>query len=382
MHFFQQHRPVIAPSAPPKAVQQMSNHIRFLENELERFSEEIQVRVDRSRREKSAREALSRECDMLREEIGEGRSALEMREREINELERQLRSSETQLVLLRRRHAAVRSEKSSPSPGTISSFPREMRTMGTQINEINQLEERIVKLGEALKMEKKRNERIKLLMFDDASSPRPVAIPPFPGGVLPRRGFVMESLPRTVINRAYRELSRQSFIHLNSKYISEPPPTDVHLLSPIKKLVNTSVYSVFEDKENGGTLSSLNLLKMISSPEQVKRKNNVLVERSRRVPPHEEILSPPPRGAVAPPRLLEPPPFVPNLNLATALRKESSELAIKRAVAAAVEKRKQLASQGILLGSSRSNISTSSFMTNNSPINVSGVKARFCLPLT
>lgn len=382
MQFFQQHQPVIAPSAPPKAVQQMSNRIRFLENELERFSEEIQVRVDRSRREKSAREALSRECDMLREEIGEGRSALEMREREINELEHQLRSSETQLVLLRRRHAvAVRSEKSSPSPGTISSFPREMRTMGTQINEINQLEERIVKLGEALKMEKKRNERIKCLVFDDASS-RPVAIPPLPGGVLPRRRFVMESLPRTVINRAYRELSRQSFIHLNSKYIPEPPPTDVHLLSPIKKLVNTSVYSVFEDKENGGTSSSLGLLKMISSPPGLKKKNNVLLERSRRVPPpHDEILSPPSRAVVAP-RLLEPPPFVPNLNLASALGKEGSELAIKRAVAAAVEKRKQLASQGILLGSSRSNISTSSFMTNNSPINVSGVKARFCLPLT
>jgi hypothetical protein len=225
-----------------------------------------------------------------------------------------------------------------------------------------------VKLSEALKTEKKRNERIKCLI---ASSAVPLAIPPLPSSFVGRR-FVVESLPRTVINRAYRELSRQSFIHLNSKFIPEPPPTEVHLLSPIKK-VDTSVYSVFEDKENG--------VKMISSPEEKKKKkSNVLVERSRRIPPHEEILSP------AAPRLLEPPPFVPNLNLASALRKEgtspASELAIKRAVAAAVEKRKQLASQGILLGSSRSNISTSSFITNNSPINVSGVKARFCLPLT
>ena len=401
MRIVNQQQPVIHPTTQSRTLQQMTNHVRFLEKELERINEELQVRVDRSRRERSARDALSRECDMLREEVGEARSALEMREHEIYELDSQLRASQAKLVLMKRRYAeasAAVSAKSSPPPGTISSYPKEMRTIGTQINDIKELEERIERLTEALMVEKKRNQRIKSLMVEDGGSSANPPLPQFTGrGVsvpaLSRRRFTTQCFPATVIRKAFPRLTRQSFIQFNSKSIPEPPPTSdspVLLLSPIKR-VNHSVYSVFEDKENGEV--------SYASPRKttniVVQKTNVLMSskpktsanqlrRSTKVPDFEEF------DAMIPVARMQPPPFVPQLNFEP-IRSEgtrslpnssnSSESAIKRAVAAAVEKRKQLASQGILLGSSRSNISTSSLLTN-SPINVSGVKARFCLPLS
>ena len=377
--------PAMPPIPPPKAFQQMSSHIRFLEQELERINEEVQVRVDRSRREKSAREALTRECDMLREDLGETRSELDMREQQINDLEQQIRVSRTQLAIMKRRNAEARA-KASPSPGTISSFPKDLRTVGTQINELNELEEKIERLKEALMIERKRNQRIKSLIVEGGGG---AVMPPLPvhSTMVKERvksRFVMQNTSQTVINRTFPQLSRQSFIQFNSKFITEPPPLTVStlrtdspvLISPIKK-VNSSSYStgfaVFEDKENSpdkraGVRANVVL-------REVNRENNI-VKRATKVP---EISSPIPR--------VQPPPFIPQLNLEHVRSpnqgrptSSSSESAIKRAVAAAVEKRKQLASQGILLGSSRSNISTSSFMTN-SPINVSGVKARFCLPV-
>jgi hypothetical protein len=154
-----------------------------------------------------------------------------------------------------------------------------------------------------------------------------------------------------------------------------PPPL---LLSPIKKVPNS--FQIFEDKENEAHLNRIGLVASHQRP--------VLLDRANLAP---DLISSPPKA-----KLLQPPPFVPPLNLGavvvpsqpspvqrlnTSTQSTSSEAAIKRAVAAAIEKRKQLASQGVSLGSARSSILGSSSFMSNSPMNISGVKARFCLPL-
>ena len=366
----------MAPVPPPANVDQMSKQVQFLEREVTRMSEELKVRSDTSKRERDARNTLTRECDDLREEVGKIRSVLHVRDRQIYELERQLRASQTQLVLLKRRSAAASaavSAKASPVPGAISSLPREMRTIGTQINEIREMEDRIERLGEALMVEKRRNQRIKSqLIAEDVA-----AVPPLPsssrrGSSVPptrsRRAFVIQSFATTVLHRKVPKLHRETFMEINA--IAAVPPVGRSdspvMISPIRR-VDHSSFAVFEDKENGSTVRGVKS----PSPTRGAALGGIL-SPSR---PVNTVRSPP--KSFAP---VKPLPFVPSLNLPQRRPSSSaSETAIKQAVAAAILKRRQLAEQGVSLGSARSSIaSTSSFLTAtpNQPI-----KARFCVPL-
>jgi hypothetical protein len=401
-HFF--HSPFAAQIAPPMTVQHLTHQVQLLEREVQRMSDELKFRVNLSRRERSAREALKQECAELREEVGRVRSVLHAREREIYDLERQLRASQTQLVLLKRKHAAASaaiSAKGSPAPGSISSLPKEIRSIGTQVDEITDLEGRIDRLTEALMVEKRRNQRIKSLMV---SEPDAIAVPPIPSyravSLPPVRTqvFSTQSLAGAIIHRPVPRFTKQSFLEINAN--SAPPPvinsrgTQIDpamelrtvspvLLSPIKR-VNNSVQSVgfniFEDQENAlnGRIEKMNF--GASAGREVFADAG-MVQRANRVPV-VDLESPAVKKSSS--QRLQPPPFVPQLNLQavspavnTSTASSSSETAIKRAVAAAIEKRRMLASQGVSLGSARSG---SSFMSN-SPINVSSIKARFCLPL-
>lgn len=381
------HVPALAPQTRQPGLEEMTQQVRFLEREVKRFTEELKIRVEISRRERMVRNALKEECEELRDEVGRLRSVLHAREREIYDLERQLRASQNYLVHMKRNFeeaSAAVSRKASPAPGSISSLPKELRSIGTQVVEINDLEGRIERLTSALMVEKERNRRIKSMLVNESYP----AVPPLPkeerSRSLPptrRRPFTTHSLAGQIVIQKPPppKLSQQMFLELNAN--PAPPPAPEFspppvLLSPIKKSGGYQ-FQIFEDKENGSLgKSSPSLMGILSS---TLNRANIMPEIS---------VSP----ALKKP---QPPPFIPQLNLgalrpaaappadssARSSQSTSSEAAIKRAVAAAIEKRKQLANQGVSLGSGRSSILGSSSFMSNSPINISGVKARFCLPL-
>jgi hypothetical protein len=426
--------PFMAPISPPNEFREMANQVQFLEKEVARMSGELRIRADMSKREKEARTELRRECSELREEVSKMKSVLELRDRQITELERQLRASQTQLVLLKRRHAAASAAvtaKPSPVPGSISSLPKEMRTIGLQVDEINGLEERIEKLSEALLSEKRRNIRIKSLLVEEEHSsnpPRPSTSDARGQSSPPaRRKFHTQSIATTVIHKPIPRLKGQTYIELNCKSIPVIPPvvdsrssqTDFQyrsdspaMISPIRR-VDHSSFAVFEEKENKA-ISPVAVSQKSTSPIKVlmeSRANNKALSIETCSPRESSPIKPIPNTspetsssqsstavpgsspwtrAVIPagPRT-QPLPFVPPLNLAQIQAQSpssttstpmsaSSESAIKRAVALAVEKRKQLASHGLLLGSARSSIA-GSFIGGSTPMSTSGVKARFCV---
>jgi hypothetical protein len=381
------HVPPLRPEPRNSGLEEMTQKVRFLEREVRRFTEELKIRVEISRRERMVRNALKEECEELRDEVARLRSVLHAREREIYDLERQLRASQNQLVLMKRKFEAAStavSRKGSPVPGSISSLPKDMRSIGTQVTEINELEERIDRLSSALMVEKERNRRIKSMLITEHVS----AMPPLPVSEersrsqppVRRRPFTTHWLAGKIVIQKPQApiLTQQIFLELNAN--PEPPPAPEFspppmLLSPIKKSGGYQ-FQIFEDKENSGLKNNANPSSKILASSSTLNRANVM-----------------PEIAVSP--ALKPPPFVPQLNLATlrqpaapandssarSTQSTSSEAAIKRAVAAAIEKRKQLANQGVSLGSGRSSILGSSSFMSNSPINVSGVKARFCIPL-
>lgn len=379
------HSPFPTPMAPSVTVQQLVSQVQALEREVQRMSDELKFRVNLSRRERAARETLKQECSELREEVGRVRSVLHAREREIYELERQLRASQTQLALLKRKHAASSaaiSAKSSPQPGSISSLPKEIRSIGTQVNEINDLELRIERLSETLEEEKRRNQRIKSLMVSHDS----YSVPPLPcfraASLPPSRAAALrtQGLPGTIIHRPQAVLIKQSFIEINASSAAPPVfemPSSLRtvspvLLSPIKRVnhsVNSVGFNIFEDQlvpaaplrdQENGSAPARPVRDVLTSGGLMQRANQApLIESPATKRPVVPLLN---LQAVSSPAV----------NTST-----SSESAIKRAVAAAIEKRRVLASQGVSLGSARSG---SSFMSS-SPINVSSIKARFCLPI-
>lgn len=371
-------------------IKEMSRKIQSLERDVHRLHEELKIRGEISRREKMVRDALKSECEDLRDEIDRLRSVLHAREREIYDLERQLRSSQTQLVLMMKKLEAAStavSAKGSPSPGSISSLPKELRSIGTQVNEVNDLEYKVEHLQAALRIEKDRNRRIKSLIVEHESSGS--SVPPLPihersKSVPARRPFTSHSLAgKVVIQRPQPPvLTQQVFLELNAMG-APPPPIEPTLLSPIKRAPGLS-FQVFEDKENLTVARDMRGKKSVNVLQQT-----ATLERANVIP---ELITSPFRKSTS--SSLQPPPFVPQLNLAAlssnspadiasarSVQSTSSETAIKRAVAAAIEKRKQLANQGVSLGSGRSSILGASSFMSNSPINISGVKARFCLPL-
>jgi hypothetical protein len=397
------HVPTIRHPSQSVTIDGVSQKIKGLERDVRRLTEELKIRTEISRRERMVRDALKGECEELRDEVSRLRSVLHAREREIYDLERQLRANQNQLLLLRRRYeeaSAAVTRKPSPTPGSISSLPKELRSIGTQVDEINDLEERIERLTATLVVEKERNRRIKSLLVTEPHC----SVPPLPSddgrsrSVPPiQRRPLSTQCPggRIVIPRPQPPIfTQQVFLELNAIPAPPPaPPIELSppplLLSPIKK-ENPSEFHVFEDKENHANRRTR------GSPHQQRRPavllNSSKLERANVVPDVEVSPFRKPASSSS----LQPPPFVPQLNLgalrptaaqpredssARSVQSTSSEAAIKRAVAAAIEKRKQLASQGVGIGSARSSIlGSSSFMTN-SPINISGVKARFCLPL-
>ena len=413
--------PFMMPQHDMTIMKRMAAHIESLEREVMRFTEEIKIRSEIAKRERKVRNALKEECEDLREEVGRLRSVLHAREREIYDLERQLRAREAELTLMKRRHAAASaavSRKGSPSPGSISSLPKELRTIGTQINEISDMEDRIERLMLALNVEKERNRRIKSMLITCEDNSATSAVPPMPVASArsrsqppARRPFTTNALAgRVVINGMERpRLTQQIFMGLNA---SAPAPKEVFLpqpeyspppilLSPIKKVPHT--FRIFEDKEN----DELHRLGLVNERPVLQTLERANVAPDLVVSPFKKSSAPtaasssssmaqPERREPSPLVRLQPPPFVPQLNLAslpsvgqqsppqplnTSTVSTSSEAAIKRAVAAAIEKRKQLAHQGVSMGSARSSILGASSFMSNSPINISGVKARFCLPL-
>lgn len=436
--------PFMAPAPPLANIREMTNQVKYLEREVRRMSEELKVRADMSKREREARNVLKEECEDLREEVGRLKSILNVRDRQIYELERQLRASQTQLVLLKRRHAAASeavSAKPSPVPGSISSLPKEMRTIGTQINEINELEERIDRLTDALSIEKERNMRIKSMLVSEDSAV--VSVPPLPAQPEPRgrsvpptcrNRFALQSFTETVVMKRSPRLHRENFLEINCKSITVPPPimgnraaqTDAaHLvvrtdspvmISPIRRVDNSS-FAVFEDKASPKPAPAQKRV----SPQAGRilttaRSTNKLFIETNNTPGSAENIgqtkknNPPSQSSTAVPgsspwitssipaiaaTRVQPLPFVPTLNLAQISRENerpssttttpmstNSEAAIKRAVAAAVEKRRQLASHGFNLGSARSSIpGTSSFIGGATPLAAAApaVKSRFCV---
>lgn len=410
------HHPPPVPQVAPKSfysemgsslalnhMDDVKNQVTFLESEIKRMSDELRMKADSSKRERQARDKLTRENESLRSDLAKMKSLLHSRDQQIQELERQLSSSHNQLSLLKRRYLAAVEEAKHSMPGTIKNIQKEQHSIGVQVDEIRGLEERIYKLTVALKEERSRNKRVKSLIHTDDHYYENASVPPVQ--LVPKmrsRGtlaaqpssrrssschFVTETIPLAYIHRRKTRLTNSQFMVINCRSIPAPPPQEdlsgisaihhyqgeivvpkkeimsgVSPISPIyrpwQRLGDQSShhrggsFEVFQDKDllslspppqlpsKSGGLRDINVVQRSSG------KGYKQTSSSRRMEPDQYDISSPPRAPA--------PPFV-------ASKQHSSEDAIKRAVAAAVEKRKQLASMGMSVGSRSSSIS--SFMS-------------------
>ncbi len=107
----------------------MKNQVAFLESEVQRMTDELRMKVDSSKRERQARDKLTRENESLRSDVAKMKSLLHSRDQQIQELERQLSSSHNQLSLLKRRYMAAVEEAKHSIPGTIKNIQKEQRSM-------------------------------------------------------------------------------------------------------------------------------------------------------------------------------------------------------------------------------------------------------------
>ncbi len=368
---------------------EVKNQVTYLESELKRMSDELRVKADSSKRERQARDKLTRENESLRSDLSKMKSLLHSRDEQIHELERQLMSSQNQLSLLKRRYLAAVEEARHSIPGTIKSIQKDQHSIGVQVDEIQGLEERIYKLTMALKEEKSRNKRVKSIIMSDNYYEN-ASVPPVPRipkqrsrgtSVLPSyrdhrnssAHLVQETIPLAYIHRRRPRLNTSQFMVINCRSITAPPPQEdlssisaIHqtapppppppfrppvlpTVSPISPIYSRqpnwhdqlSSFEVFQDKD----------LLSLSPPPLPPTRSSGLRDINTRT------YSKPPSSSSSK-RRIEPDQF----DISSPRQNHSSEDAIKRAVQAAVEKRKQLASMGMSVGSRSSSIS--SFMSD------------------
>ena len=392
-------------------VDEVKNQVTFLESEVKRMSDELRLKADSSKKERQARDKLTRENESLRSDLSKMKSLLHSRDQQIHELERQLTSSHNQLSLLKRRYMAAVEEARNTAPGTIKNIQKERHSIGVQVDEIRGLEERIYKLTVALKEEKSRNKRVKTLLNTDDSYYENASVPPVPRIPMMRsRGvsvqpvssrtsrtsprLTIETIPLAYIHKRRSRLSSTQFMVINCRSIAAPPPqaedlsgiSAIHhyqapplrrthqqplsVISPISPIYRqpspfqgrqVSSFEVFQDKD----LLSLSPPPMYSNRNGLRDINEVIVATTKTAPARSK---PSTTTSSSSYRHMEPDtydissPRVPKTTALPPYSNHSSEDAIKRAVAAAVEKRKQLASMGMSVGSKSSSIS--SFMSD------------------
>jgi hypothetical protein len=364
-------------------VDEVKSQVAFLESEVRRMSDELRVKADSSKRERQARDKLTRENECLRSDLSKMKSVLHSRDEQIHELERQLMSSQNQLSLLKRRYLAAVEEARHLVPGTIKNIQRDQHSIGVQVDEMQGLEERIYKLTMALREEKSRNKRVKSIITSDSYYEN-ASVPPVPRIPKQRsRGtsvhaygdhrqsprLIQETIPLAYIHRRRPRLNTSQFMVINCRSINAPPPQEdlsgisaIHQARPPNHLPSVSPISPiyrrplrYDQRSSFEVFQDKDLLSLSPPPLPPSRAAGGLCDINTR---HQKISSKT--------RMVEPDQF----DISSPMNHHSSEDAIKRAVAAAVEKRKQLASMGMSVGSRSSSIS--SFMSE-----FGGQKARF-----
>jgi hypothetical protein len=341
------------------------------------------------------------------------KSLMETRDEQIQELERLLSVSQSQLVIMKKRYMAALEAAQNAQPGTIKNIQKETVTIGIQVDEIRGMEERIYKLAVALKEEKNRNKRIKCLISENEFIQ--ASIPPIPNGPSRTRTrgtctrnksmMVTETIPLAYVHRKKSRLSGDHFSVINYQppMLASRPPIDtclradspVSMISPIHhapRLPITDIHprsiplirhgvvglnhdwssmeSSFDIYEDQSRVMDRAQVETDRGPRRGGFGRDVTNNQRSTKPTEYKISSPDITAARLAP---QPPPFIPILKLpnqtsstmssstnqsrradAEVGTPTSSEDAIKRAVAAAIEKRKNLAS----MTSSRSSMSS------------------------
>ena len=230
-----------------------------------RMSDELKIRRESSKRERELRDNLKRGCEKALHGHRRMQSVLYDRDKQIGNLEREVEETKGQLEAVRR------AELNKPRI--------DVRSVGTQLNGVADLETRIERLTEVLLTEKKRNQRIKHLIHYNEKLE--AVIPPLPvkravsTPPIRRRQMTTESCASTRIAKAMPappSLSGEQFLVINSRPLLSAAcnrsaqtlaqPVDASwlradspgtLLSPIRK-VNTS-FTIFEDKQGQPSLT-------------------------------------------------------------------------------------------------------------------------------
>ncbi len=388
--------PKVAVSVPPQNIpfppqlpsdnsrfEQLGNQVKFLEAEVRRMTEELKVRSGTISKARAVQEKLTLEVDDLKEEVGRLRSLIRARERHIEELEKQLSLSQSQLLTMKKRYRAAVDAAMTTTPGTIKHVAAEQQSIGIQAGDIQGLEDRMSKLVLALRDEKLRNRRIKNMLslqdeYGDSSVP---PLPPVDNRFFHKRthrGFVSQGTstpaaitkikPRLTVEstgimalmggnkvgqksssfRGQVPKNEEQFleIHINASERLLPPVLSLDSptaggaftnseISPINYLKDS--FTVYDDPADhshhfGG--GSVDWQRQHKKHHGGKKNSSVSTAASQMRPPKMEV---------------------PRLNLPSTLehddysqamssgRSNASEAAIKRAVAAAIEKRKNLA---------------------------------------
>lgn len=359
------HPPISYNSSLPHNNERMDDlmrQVKFLESEVSRMTEELKVRSGTISKGRRAQERLESEVCNLREEIESLYSILHTRERQIEELEKHLSISQSQLALMKKRYKEAVETATRVIPGKIKHIAAEQRTIGVQAGDISALENRMSKLVVALRDEKLRNRRIKqmLALQDDGDSsvpPLPVDMNFFTKRSSPRKNLVSRgtATPAAItkpkpklsvqsihnlalLGRTTRLSAPEQFLEIQINSTVKPPPAidsaalnssfPMSEISPIN--FQRDSFSIYEDPyqqppiiqhRSENVLMTLNL--------ENKKNASLSTQASSMRPPKMEV---------------------PRLNLAamsqdisgmSSGRSNASEAAIKRAVEAALEKRKK-----------------------------------------
>jgi myosin heavy subunit len=338
----------------------LMRQVKFLESEVSRMTEELKVRSGTISKGRRAQEQLESEVYNLREEIESLYSILHTRERQIEELEKHLSISQSQLALMKKRYKEAVETATRVIPGKIKHIAAEQRTIGVQAGDISALENRMSKLVVALRDEKLRNRRIKqmLALQDDGDS----SVPPLPDlnfftkRSSPRKNLVSRgtATPAAItkpkpklsvqsihnlalLGRTTRLSAPEQFLEIQINSTVKPPPAidsaavnssfPMSEISPIN--FQRDSFSIYEDPYQQPPTLHLRPETVLMTLNVSKKNASLSTQASSMRPPKMEV---------------------PRLNLAamsqdmsgmSSGRSNASEAAIKRAVEAALEKRKK-----------------------------------------